>query len=218
MSLAQQNGNETPDWLDVVKDQIRTALLEINTCMPGIIKGYDPATRTATVQPAIKRTTVEGEIVSRPLLEEVPVVFPYAGSQGITFPLNDGDPCLLIFSQRSIDDWVTLKLEGEVTDTRLHDINDAFCIPGPSSPLDLIPPKDGFQITHDKIWIGDKTSPPVPTVTGGPIPNIEIIQICAKLNELLALPLVSAMGPVTFDPIVATDIAFLKTALEALVP
>lgn len=223
MSLAQQTGNETPDWMDVVKDQIRTDRLELNTSLPGIVKSYDPATRTATVQPAIKRTTVDGKNPRRPLLLDVPVVFPYSGTQGITFPLKVDSPCLLVFSQRSIDDWVTKREEDVVTDTRLHDINDAFCIPGPNSP-DAAEPLDAFQINWDKIWIGDTESSPIPITTGpagGPIPNTELVQIIAKLCALLdtdTTPLLSSMGPVTFNPTVVTDMKSIKSALEALTP
>lgn len=214
MSLAQQTGSETPDWMDVVKDQIRTDRLELNTSLPGIIEEYDPSTRTAAVRPAIMRTTVDGENLRRPLLLEVPVVFPYSGTKGITFPLEVGSPCLLVFSQRSIDDWVTNRVEDIVTDTRLHDINDAFCIPGPSSP-DAGTPKDAFQINWDKIWIGDEESAALP-LSG--IPNTEVIQFFAKVLELFETPLVSAMGPVNFDPAVVLQFAEMKSALEALTP
>lgn len=215
MSLANQTGNETPDWMDVVKDQIRTDRLELNTSLPGIVESYDPATRTASVRPAMKRTTIDGRNPRRPLLLEVPVVFPYSGTQGITFPLKVGSPCLLVFSQRSIDDWVTKREEDVVSDSRLHDINDAFCIPGPNSP-DAATPKDAFQINWDKIWIGDVESAPLP-LSG--IPNTEMVQILTKFLELMATPLVSSMGPVTFDPnAVAPLLAEMKTALEALTP
>jgi hypothetical protein len=206
--------------MDIVKDQIRTDRLELNTSMPGIIKEYDPATRTATVQPAMKRTTVDNKNPRRPLLLEVPVIFPYSGTKGITFPLEVDSPCLLVFSQRSIDDWVTKREEGVVTDTRLHDINDAFCIPGPNSP-DAEAPKDAFQINHDKIWVGDTTASDIPiSTTGSPI-EAELIQIVTTLLALLdtdTTPLLSSMGPVTFATTVVTDMKAMKTALEALTP
>ncbi len=215
MSLLQQTGDESPDWIDIVKDEIRTDRLELNTSLPGIIKSYDPATRTATVQPAMKRTTVDGKTPRRPLLLDVPVIFPYSGVQGITFPLKEETPCLLVFSQRSLDDWVTTREEDVVTDARLHDINDAFCIPGPNSP-DAATPKDAFQINWDKIWIGDIDSAALPK---SGIPNTEMVQILTKFLELMAVDLVSSMGPVTFDPLlVAPLLAEMKTALGALTP
>lgn len=220
MSLLQQTGDESPDWMDVVKDQIRTDRLELNTSLPGIIKSYDPVTRTATVRPAMKRTTVDGKTPRRPLLLDVPVIFPYSGVQGITFPLKEETPCLLVFSQRSLDDWVTTREEDVVTDARLHDINDAFCIPGPNSP-DAETPKDAFQINWDKIWIGDTTaSPIVITTTGSPI-EVELIQIVTTLLALLdtdTTPLISSMGPVQYAPTVVADMKSMKTALEAMTP
>ncbi|TDI74594.1 MAG: hypothetical protein E2O82_03685 [Betaproteobacteria bacterium] len=208
-------GKEEPDELDILNSHMRMSLLEINTCMPAVVKSYDAATRTATVQPAFKITFMNNKVKSRPSLVEVPVVFPYNGSKGITFPLEPDTPCLLVFSQRSIDDWVKDKVETEVQDTRLHDISDAFCIPGISAPSDSIESKDAFQITHDKIWIGDKESDPLP-LSG--LENTELVAIVAKTLEQLETPLQSSMGPVTFDPAVAAILAEMKDALEALIP
>ena len=163
----------------------------------------------------MKRTTVEGKVEPRPRLDEVPVVFPYSGTKGITFPLEDGDPCLLVFSQRSIDDWVTLKLEAPVTDSRLHDINDAFCIPGPASPLSVIPLEEGFQINHDKIWIGNNES--IPLVLSG-LPNTELIQIVTKLLELLQTPLAVTGALANLNPVVAAQFTEMQSALGALTP
>lgn len=215
MALIQDVGRETPTLKDVIQSNIRSALLEINTCIPAVIDSYDSTTRTAEVIPAIKRTKMDGSFISRATLPDVPVVFPYNGSKGITYPLETGSPCLLVISQRSIDDWVLTKGETEPKDARLHDINDAFCIAGIGSVSDVRPLKEGMQIAHDKIWIGNPESLPMP-LTG--LSNTELVQIISKFLELMATPLQSSMGPVTYDPQVAAQFQEMKSALDELVP
>ena len=126
-------------------DQMQTRELfdrlmkRINTAIPGVIQSFDPATQTCTVIPAIKpRVFLEG--VTRDVdpipIRHVPVVFPFAVGAGfaLTLPVQAGDSCLLIFSQRCIDNWwqsgclQPAELGGAIS-ARHHDYNDALAIP-----------------------------------------------------------------------------------------
>jgi hypothetical protein len=108
----------------------------VNTCIPGQIVSFNPGPpATCSVIPAIKMRTFVGGVsqdVQLPTLDLVPVMFMYSVGAGLamTFPVNTGDPCMIYFSQRSIDNWWT---NGGIQspDTggigaRHHDINDAF--------------------------------------------------------------------------------------------
>lgn len=120
------------------REEIDRAMLQINTCIPGVIISFDPSSQTATVRPAVQmKTNVGGveENVDPPLIVEVPLVFPVASTQGfsLTLPVAAGDPCLLVFSQRAIDNWHDL---GGVQPAggggfRHHDMTDAFAILAP---------------------------------------------------------------------------------------
>ena len=48
----------------------------------------------------------------------------------MSFPIKPGDDCLLVFSERSIDFWHDQGGTQEPSDWRMHDINDAFVLPG----------------------------------------------------------------------------------------
>lgn len=84
------------------------------------------------VQPSIKLDRDETQQVkSHSVLKFVPLVFPSSSSGGMTFPVGVGDEVLLVFSQRSLDEW---KASGvgdivEKSSDRLLDSQDAFAIP-----------------------------------------------------------------------------------------
>lgn len=117
--------------------QINNALLSINKMQPAIIMSYDAETRTVTAQVAIQREFVDenGDIqsINIPPCVDVPVVFPSGGGYEITFPVKEGDECILIFADRCIDAW---HASGEISppaDYRQHDLSDAIAIVGVKS-------------------------------------------------------------------------------------
>jgi len=115
--------HSTQDLDDVIREYIEVDRLELNTCMPAIVKSYDSATQTCSVQPCMKRTTVGGEVMSRAVIDEVPVVFPRSSLGGVHFPIEDGDSVMILFSQRSLDEWTDNGGQVELFDGRLHNSN-----------------------------------------------------------------------------------------------
>lgn len=115
-------------------------MLKLNTACPGVIDSFDAETQTATVLPAIQmRTNIDNEIdyVDLPPILNVPVVFPFVETAGfaLTLPIKQGDNCLLIFSQRGLDNWHQsggVQPPEEGVGTRHHDITDALAILSPS--------------------------------------------------------------------------------------
>jgi phage baseplate assembly protein V len=118
--LMQQNvaGNQSGIW----------------TALPGIIQKFDPETLTCDVQPAImgRVRQIDGTIqqVQLPMLLDCPVVFPHAGGASLTFPIKQGDECLVVFSSRGIDFWWQQGGIQPPPEPRMHDLSDGFVIPG----------------------------------------------------------------------------------------
>lgn len=109
--------------------------------MPGIIQSTNIATNgqiTAVVQLAIAgvKQNPDGTVVSTPYptLHDVPIIWQRGGNCTLTFPVAQGDECLVIFADRCIDQWWqnggTDNYQAEV---RLHDLSDGFAIVGPFS-------------------------------------------------------------------------------------
>lgn len=113
--------------------QIEGRLKDLHTCLPGIIASFDPDTQTASVQPAIKRIFTEKGAVNLPLCVDVPVAFPGGGDFFLTFPVKPGDECILLFSERAIDNWHASGGTQTPAEYRLHDLSDGIAIVGLNS-------------------------------------------------------------------------------------
>ena len=68
----------------------------------GIIRSFDPDAVTCTVEVALRGIVGDGSTELKPLVD-VPVIFPRGGGCTLTFPVKEGDECLLIFADRCID-------------------------------------------------------------------------------------------------------------------
>lgn len=107
---------------EVVGTQTQGEREDVMGEIPGKIISFDPATQTATIQPAYKPKH-NGKPVDMPELLEVPVRFPRAGKGGITYPIAAGDMVTLRPQMRSSEKYHT---EGtyEATDTRSMNLSD----------------------------------------------------------------------------------------------
>jgi hypothetical protein len=130
----------TPETIsEAVRAAILYQLCNINTALPGIIVSYDYTQQRASIQPAINKLYTDGTTQALPILNNVPVIFPASGGASISFPVSVGDTCLVVFAQRSIDNW---KLQGgQVTpfDPRKLDLSDGMAIVG-LNPFNKVAP------------------------------------------------------------------------------
>lgn len=105
----------------------------INCCLPGVITDFDPETQTASVQPTVRkriRTDKGVEEMAYPLLQNAPVLFLGGGSYSLTFPVQAGDECIVIFADACIDSWwQSGGVQGQIV-ARQHDLSDGFVIVG----------------------------------------------------------------------------------------
>jgi phage baseplate assembly protein gpV len=109
-------------------------LLDVHTAIPGIIDSFDPEKQTAKVKPAIKQLyapdNADPKWQERAVCADVPVIFPGSGDYMLTFPVKQGDECLLIFCERSIDKWYEDGGVQEQSDYRQHHAADAVALVG----------------------------------------------------------------------------------------
>lgn len=106
------------------------ALRSVNTCMPGRIISYDSGSGMASVQPLLSRRQPGGLEEDMPVINGVPVIFPRAGGGSLTFPVSKGDGVLLVFSQRSIEEYKESRDKVIPVDPRAFDLSDAVAIIG----------------------------------------------------------------------------------------
>ena len=141
-----------PELSDVIRTLIDNALVDLNVCMPGKVVKYDPSKQYASVQPLPTQSFIDGSAKPFPVIPLVPVKWPRANGKAmfIHMPLSPGDDVVLVFSQRSLDNW---KISGGVYDPddyRMHHATDCYALVGGSAMPDSFQPSttDSIEIVN----------------------------------------------------------------------
>lgn len=105
----------------------------ISTAIPAVIIEMPrfAEQQVITVRPLIERVFEDGTSLECADVYDVPVVFPTGGGGILTFPLIIGDTVLLVYSMRSLDEWLDGGGEKQTPkDNRHFNRTDAIAIPG----------------------------------------------------------------------------------------
>ena len=118
------------------------------TAMPGIVQSFDAQEVTCSVQVAIqmqlRSPTGEFRWESITPLIHVPVLFPGGGGCTLTFPVEAGDECLVVFASRCIDSWwQSGGFQNPQVEMRMHDLSDGFALVGVRSQARPLPSISG---------------------------------------------------------------------------
>ena len=111
-----------------IKEWIAKAGENIRVSMIGKVESYDSQTNRASITPVGTFTAPDWQEIPYPTIHNVPIQYPCGngGKSGVTFPIKQGDTCILIFADHQIEDF----LSGENSDDmRNHSLNDAYAIP-----------------------------------------------------------------------------------------
>lgn len=152
-TLLKTNGSQA------LVELIRRLISEVNTSIPGQIISFDVINQTATIRPCIRSATIDqaGEktFTTLPEIFLCPVWFPYSTTSGfcLTYPINPGDQCLILFSQRSFDKWLAYGSYQDPTEEgipRTHAFTDAIAFVGLIPNINKIPgfQSDGIEIRN----------------------------------------------------------------------
>ncbi len=190
---------------DAIRNAILYQLSNIHTAFPARIVDYDYTIKQAVVQPLINKVytdrtivpategvTADGPIQAMPLLNNVPVIFPFASGASITFPVNKGDYCLVICCERAIDLFLTFGGQVTPNDPRKLDLSDAVAIMG-LLPFTETSPADNntdFLISYAGSKIRIKPTGAVVIETSSTIaigtPITEVLDVLSQTLNLLA--------------------------------
>lgn len=121
----------------------------VHTSIPAIVTDYDQDAHTCSAKPVTKyrfvdADTEESSYVDPAIIPNIPIWYPGNGAGfSIVWTLAVGDPVMLVFAERSIEEWATTG-QGNNTpqDTRRFDTNDAVAIPMYYSTRDKLPAAD----------------------------------------------------------------------------
>lgn len=117
------------DTLEGLENLMQQKIGSIHTCLPGTILSFDASTCLASVKSTLKKYTADDRVLEYPVIDGVPVFMPHAGAAQITYPVKAGDSCLIVFSERSIDEWLGVGSDDN-HDPRQYDLTDGFCFVG----------------------------------------------------------------------------------------
>jgi hypothetical protein len=144
-----------PHFSDVIRATVDAMLLDMYFTLPAKIVKYNKDTQYADVEIQLYEKFIDGVLDLPPVIPMVPVKHPRAndGKAFIHMPLKPGDDVILVFSQRSLDNWKTQGGPSDPSDPRKHHITDAYALIGGSAIPDAFSPQ-----TDDAIEIVNGTS------------------------------------------------------------
>ncbi len=130
------NEVELKDLLALHRKQL---LLGLNCHHIATVQDFDPDQQTASCQIVYKKTLFQPNVatggydpvlIDYPVLVDCPVIFLGGGSANLTFPVAQGDECLLLFNDRDFDNWFSGLSNAPVATPRLHAFTDAIALVG----------------------------------------------------------------------------------------
>lgn len=142
------------------------------------------------VQPIVNKEYIDGEILEYNEILSVPVQFPSSSTSALTFPINQGDNVLLVFSQKGLDVFKSGATSAhDPIDMRSFDKRDAIAIPcvNPFSKSinnpdtrTLLHNVDDMVMTHN---IGKDNECEVRLTSGG---EVKVTGVHTKVSDSLA--------------------------------
>jgi hypothetical protein len=134
---------------------------ELNCMSIGKVVQFFPEDQTAHVQISflrvIKAASANSDeqpvdrTIKYPVLVKCPVVILNGGGAFITFPIQAGDVCLVLFCDRDLDNWWSTEQELPPNSERLHDLSDGVALVGIKSQAN---PLDNYYIDRLQLRFG----------------------------------------------------------------
>jgi hypothetical protein len=191
---------------------IEGRLAEIHTAMPGRVETYDRARAMVSVKPLIKRIYRDGMKISLPVISNVPVIFPRSGEASLSFPLQKGDTGLILFSERSLENWLARGGEAEPGDPRRFDLTDGIFLPG-LYPFNAASPAEADGSLALKFKTAKIKLQPNGKIAIGNAQD-ELLDIIDDLFQALVISVVpTAIGPQQLSEVTNGNIAAIKLRL-----
>lgn len=115
---------------DAIRNAVLYQLMNVHIAFPAKIVKYDYTAKKAQLQPMVDKLFTDGSVQPMPILNDVPVVFPFSGGASLTFPVNPSDTCLVVCCERCIDNFLDSGVQQPPNDPRKWDLSDAVAIMG----------------------------------------------------------------------------------------
>lgn len=206
---------------DAIRQSILYQLGNIHTALPASVISYDYSVQKASVQPLLNKVWADGTVTPMPILENVPVIFPRAGGASLTFPVVNGDTCLLVFIERSTDLWRTQGGQVSPDDPRKFDLSDGVALMGlsPFSENSLADNNEDLLLTYAGSKVRIKQNGDVVIQTSNKVAigdtTTELLQVISEfIGDMITAIYAPPAG--TLDPPTALALSLLQTKIDTL--
>lgn len=128
-----------PSLKDVLDQLKKDVFLSLNCHHVGTVQSFDASNQTATVTVNYKKTYFQLNpetglygpvLVDYPIMVDCPVIALGGAATGLTFPIEAGDECLVLFNDRDLDNWFKGGAGAGVATPRLHSFADGVVLVG----------------------------------------------------------------------------------------
>lgn len=233
MSAPVINQNQTPVLEPTLKDLLdlyqKQTLLGFNCHHIGTIQSFDSEKQTAQVSINYKKTYFQfsGEtqdtvpiLIDYPIIADCPVIVLGGGPVRITFPIAQGDQCILLFNDRDIDNWYSGSTTSANSTPRLHAFTDAIVLVGPNNLNTVIDSYDAVRalITNGAVKNGVNPTNNKLTLENEENSLNDLLQdLCTQLQNLITqLATLTVTGVTPGGPLQVSGIPFNAVAITAI--
>jgi hypothetical protein len=197
-----------PELKDVLDRYNRLVMSSLNCVQIGTIEAFNPILNTASVSINCKRKLANGAIYDYPLLTDCPVFILSGGTAFINMPIVKGDTCIVLFSDRDIDNWHLTGTVDVPSSTRMHSLSDGLCIVGIrplTNALALEAGKAGINAGANLVQIKNAVT------------DLKA-QIDGLIDDIIALTTINCVpgSPVTLSPATIAVLNLRKVAIATL--
>lgn len=228
-SIIQQNLiPDDPQLIDVLNVLKKEISLNINCHHLGTIQSFNPLLQTATATINYQKTffqfnSLTGAYVSMnqsyPVLADCPVILLGGGRGALTFPIQNGDECLILFNDRDMDNWFSGSSGSANATGRLHSFADGIILVGIRSMANVLINYDMNRVVL-RNGVGGSTLVGIGETLIKIANEVQSLKsvlegLTAKIDSVLATGTVSsAPGPVTFVGTVSSFNSTIEQLLE----
>lgn len=131
--MSQEFPQVQPTFYEALQMLKRDIFISLNAVKIGQISSFNPAKKTAEIQVLFKGVKADGTVFSNPQLVDCPVFTPQGGGGFLEMPIAAGDQCIVLFSDRNLDNWFMSGNASDPADSRCHDLSDGIALVGVNS-------------------------------------------------------------------------------------
>lgn len=212
-----------PQLADLLNLHKKDIFLSLSCHHIGTVQSFDKIAQTATVTINYTKTVLKLNTQTQlydqiqipyPTLTNCPVVVLGGGAGSLTFPVAQGDECVVLFNDRDLDNWFAGGGVTQIASARLHSFTDALILVGVRSLANSLA---AYDMTRAALNYGTTTVAAGETL-------VKIANATYTLNTLLqelitnVEALVAATAAITVlgtqvDPVPKANILLVATEL-----